>query len=289
MMNKQQDIELIEQYLDNQLNESDLTSFEARLANDAELRASLDLQRHVQAELANAAQIKLLHTLHDVVQTPFDPIPEKEAASKSYIAWWMIGIITLFVVGYLIYTALQPAASPGQSQPPVLPKTDVQPAEQTPAQTPKSEKPAQVPKTTEPIAALNPADFQANRTLDPLIGSQVRGGGAIEASFTQPAKPLNLTSQNGRIRFLVNGIASADEQPEKDALQLLLFSNRDADFLNNKPIQKFPLALVHAGESYNFSKKIDQNLKPGLYYLVLVEKDLNEPLAVQKIRVNRSN
>jgi len=176
-----------------------------------------------------------------------------------------------------------------QSPPPVLPKTDAQPTEQTPAQTPKSEIPAQVPKTTEPIAALNPADFQANRTLDPLIGSQVRGGGGIEASFTQPAKPLNLMSQNGRISFLVKGNASADDQPEKDALQLLLFSNRDADFLNNKPIQKFPLALVAAGESYRFSKTIEQNLKPGLYYLVLVGKDSNEPLAVQKIRVNRAN
>jgi hypothetical protein len=289
MMNKQQDIELIEQYLDNQLNEPDLMAFQSRLATDAELRALVDLQRQVQAELANAAQIKLLNTLHDIVQSPFEvPTLQKETPTKPGLGWWIPGVSILIVVAYLFYSALQPAVQQPQLQPEAVPKTDAQPAEQVPTQTPKSEIPAQVPKTTEPIAALNPADFQPNRILDPLVGSQVRGGGAIEASFTQPAKSLNLTPQNGRISFLVKGNASADDKPEKDALQLLLFSNRDADFLNNKPIQKFPLSLLSIGNAYRFSKTIDQNLKPGLYYLVLVEKNSIEPLAVQKITVNLS-
>lgn len=281
-MNKQQDIELIEQYLDNQLNQHDLSAFNARVAADAEFRASVDLQRQVQAELANAAQIRLLHTLHEIVQTPFEPTPEKINTPKSKPGWWIVGIIALIAAIFFIYRSCQPLARQTPSQPQGTPEQEAKPLEAPP---PQVEAPAQLPKTSEPMAVLNPADFQPNRILDPLVGSQLRGGANLEAAFTKPADPLNLTLRNGRIRFRISGNATADEPLEKDALQLLLFRNRDADFLNNMPVQKYTLALSAQGDSYQFSKKVDQILLPGLYYLVLAEKNSIEPLAIQKITV----
>lgn len=268
-MSKQLEIELIEQYIDNQLNAADRAAFEARMTADADFRAGVELQRRIQAELADVAQLKLLGSLQEIVQKPF----EEHKSRSGKAVWWMFGVVAVLVAGYFGYLNL--------FAPLVTPALPPAPAPQS---TPQPEE--KIVRPTEPIAALNRADFQVNRTLEPLVGTQVRGGGAIDIKFTRPAAPLTVKAQNGKVNVRVEGIVTADNALDNNALQLLLFSNREADFRNNKPLRKLRVVLNHEKDEYRFRQNIQQNLKPGLYYLVAAEKETNEPLAVTKITVN---
>ena len=71
-MSKQTDIERIEQYIDNQLNALEKEALEQRMSGDGEMRASVELHRQINAELANADQIRLLQSLDEIVQQPFE-------------------------------------------------------------------------------------------------------------------------------------------------------------------------------------------------------------------------
>jgi len=267
MLTDQEKSEQIERYLAGEMPGPERQAFEAVLRDDPALSEMLALHRAMAGSLGNRQRRQLLDALADVVEQAENKRP---AAMRVWLSPFRMAaaaavLVLVAAVGAWFYLQprVEPPAVAEQPAPRPLPGPDsVQP---TAPHTPAGRAP-----DPGPLAAADRRAFAPNRALDPMAGTQVRGGNA-ELSIAQPEPDALLPLRNGKIDFHLKGRAA-----EMTTLVLHIYNNSEADFAAGKFV--FSADLSVQGQVFTYNTKI--KLAPGRYYVVLSAPDEEEPLAV---------
>jgi hypothetical protein len=269
MPTEQDQYEQIERYLSRQMTGPELEAFDAALRETPALAEAVALHQAMERSLGDPRRRQLLEALHDVVEPPAGPAPGRGI-------WPWVAAAVLLLLLLLVGRWWKPTASSG---PP--PAAQQQPSPTRP-EMPAPEQPVagavDSPRPEPPrIAAADPAEFAPNRALDPLAGTLVRGdGGPLE--IRSPAADRNFRRNKGLVSLTVEGRA-----PDRTALLLQIFNNREADFLAGKSVFQTEVPVQEG----DFSWRKALRLAPGRYYVVLTEPGEEEPAAVARFYVEK--
>ena len=259
-MGRQDFYEQIEKYLDGSLPDAEKTAFEKRLADDADFRKQVALHRAVHEDFGNLGKFNFQKTLAEVMQEPLaTPISAETRLKKSLFWKWGIGSAVFLALAVGIFWKQKTTADLPKpvSQPPTE-KTNPQPAT-------KLEPPPVR------IARANPADFEPNPVLEPMLShGTTRGSFAIQLS--KPVSDAAFFSKNGQVSIEFQGIALTDELTENEPLWLRVFSNRP-DAMKNPPVfeEKFVIGK-RENQQTQFSLRPKIALPPGLFYFLIEKK-----------------
>ena len=289
-MKEQDAYQLIDSYLNNELNAEDKIAVESRLQSDTEFAETFSMLEKVYGKIEDKGALNLVHRLKELnEQYPASEIdltvdeaaapPKKETVNvqmpkdvrapegTNNIMKWLFPILLIGAGGALLYYFMNKGVSETNTE---VPKLEV--PEQVPQENniPKVETPTE--KTIEdktPIKKEVPeqkappkeekvqkpklyaaADFETNAMLDKMIGTTTRS----ELSFEVTAPTLNQNFSETTSSVSISGKTNSSET-QKGTFRLL----------NNKRIDIFKQDISATG-SFNFSAKVP---KPGLYYYTL--------------------
>jgi hypothetical protein len=259
--------EQIERFLSGEMSGAERENFEAALKQDPALAESLGLHRDLQTSLGNRERRQLLDALSEVVAQEEEKPWGLTVQWRSYARIAAAATILLAAaVGFWFYS--QPAEdTPALVESPV---NQTKPELVSPQPAPVFESPSTSPRDPEPLASADRRAFTPNRSLDPLVGTMVRGGGA-NLSVSAPQNDAILPIRNGKVVFNLEGQAS-----DRLTLALQIFNNKEADFAAGKTMYTADVPV----NADAFVLKETMSLKPGVYYAVLSAPDDGEPLLV---------
>lgn len=274
--------ELIEQYLAGTLEASRRQAFEQQLQQDPDLRQEVAVHRFLQQQGADPGKMALRRQLGELSK-------QQQASRRKKLRqrrWAFIGLaalaLTILAFWWLLHRSGETAPTPP------MPPTQTAPEEAPPVETPPSQEadaPAAPSKPDNAIAALDPADWAPNPLLDPLAGSILRQDAPLALRLTSPAPERQFTLQNRKVALLIEGELAKDALDEPfEALNIQLFSNRQEDYLESRPVFTQTPACPAEGNICKFKLTPRLALKPGLYYLVIAAQD-GTPLEVRRLRV----
>ncbi len=277
--------DLIEQYLAGTLEASQRQAFEEQLEHDPDLRQELAVHRFLHQQGADPAKMALRQQLSELSKQQALRRRKWRRLRQAFI-----GLAVLALMLVLFWWLLHRSSK--TTPPPPIPPAQHIPDKALPAETPPSQTPTAPEKTSKPnnpIASLDPADWAPNPLLDPLAGSIMRHDAPFELHLTNPASDWQLTLHNRKATLLIEGTITknaTDDAFEVPSIQL--FSNRQEDYLQNRPVFAQALDCTLDGNICPFKLTPRLALKPGLYYLVVASQN-GTPLAVRRLRVQQAS
>lgn len=267
-MKKDELYEQIEAYLNHTLPPESMRDWEKRLAEDPDLRHSVELHRHLQTDF-NAGRLQLRANLRDLLNEPLPPDSPSASGGKRRWGIWLsilgLTLIALWIVWNLKKPApVAPAPAPIQA-PLVIPDS-------TPAP----------PKETRPIAVADPARFKPNPGMEAFIKSNVRSE-SLQINMSRPALGIRLIpNEKGAVSLSFTGTAEWRDDSSPTELVLSFFDNRNT----NQPLMAVPIRLQKdALNSLKFDLQQSLKFPPGLYYFTLEEVDKGEVLYAGKFLI----
>lgn len=140
----------------------------------------------------------------------------------------------------------------------------------------------------EAFSALSPAnmaDFEPNPQIEILIENTTRNND-FELMIEQKQEDLKITKTYGEVDFQFKAVLKSSQKLKDKNFKLHIFSNDKKEFDDFNPSFSFDISLENTEEdSYqiNFQKKL--TLKPGLYYYLLEDFDIEKIYFTEKFNV----
>ena len=318
-MKESEKYDWIEQWTAGQLQGTALKEFEEALKTDTELAELVEMHQDLNRSLATSNKNAVRSTFEEIRKknTPSIPVQEEKGKSTSRLLFIGLFLVTLLALLYWLsskQTAInipsekeaieQPKGQKNQEQL-VAPIEKVleKPQKEIPEQLEQKSKPnpenkatkkekkkpigpiASTQDTTVPddlLAAIDPADFQANPYLD-LQMEGVRNS-TFSIDLTSPSLDSRLLSDNGVSKISVSGTIQAKQLPE--TIQLSIFDNKKESYENYEPVFAAPLVLGEGSDDeFSFSVYKELKLKSGLYYLLFEDEKTGGVLKVSRFEV----
>jgi hypothetical protein len=289
--------ELIWDYLSNSLDPETKQAFEQQLAVDPDFAARVALEREVADAIGASPEHELRANLGRISKQ--FPTPEslgiqaeKSAGWRSERRWQIIGGLVIIVGLFLgnlkqIEKALGFGAENAAS-PMTLPQA--KPTEPTPVlENPSSAEPkandskahefkdSQTPAQSEPIAGA----FTPIAQLEAAIGTQVRSG-ELRFLISEPRHGVTLTRLDGKTKFSLSGKLEGRSKIFNIVYSALIFNNNKQRFETMRALENQALDIAPNG---NFHWEKNLNLAPGLYYLLIEDRESGEWMFVDKFTV----
>ena len=284
-MNKQ---EKIDRRLFDKMSKKEQAEFDQELKKDADLAESFELNQDLADFFKNEDS-----DLEDKLDGLGNKYFSNNAPKKTKRTWlWFIPLALLSGIILFYFNSKDTDASPDtikieNSPSPTLPevkkieidRTVIPEKEKKQESIEKEEEPAFYPPEKEeksaPIAALNPADFAINPTLEGLLNENVRASNITKLDSPQNEDILKVSSN----LFILKGTTDA-----KPPYQLSIYSNRAFDFDNDYPILRREVSGEKVEEGFIFDFNAKTAFPPGLYYLLLQDEDA-DLMSISKFRV----
>lgn len=283
----------IEQYLSGELEGEALSRMERQLATDKDFATEVQVNRDLERFLSPDSEDELEENLKLVGRQYTD----KKPYSLGTRAIQILFVVLIVLLGKWYFydrqeasveippteTILQPSAVESAKEEAPLPIESESPAQEktVPAiPRPEVEAPAERQPTSRPIAA----HFAPNPLLEDQMGNVSRSIG-FEIAITQPVPNQRFRQTQGKINFQLEGQIKTPEEAIETPLQLLIFTNKVADYQTYQPIKSISLTLGTAANSFPFSYQESLDLSSGLYYMLIEDMDTGELYKVQKFRV----
>lgn len=272
MPTDQEKFEQIERYLAGEMPEMEHTAFETALQQDPALAESLALHGALRQSLGNRQRRQLLDALADVVEQEAQkrPVGILKMLPPFQLAAAAAVLVLVAAVGAWWYLRPQ-AESPVVAERPSVP---AQPGTDS-ARPVAPGAPATRPTPAGPLASADRRNLAANRALDPLAGTLMRGGNS-NLTVSAPRNDAVLPLRNGKVYFHLEGHAG-----EMTTVALRIYNNSEADFAAGKFVYGADLPV----ENSIFICKNSLRLVPGRYYVVLTAPGEEEPLSVTRFFV----
>lgn len=289
-MDKQyiKDNKLVERYLRQELTDEERQAFRVALLFDEGLQQEVEETRFL---FQNLQRLKV-------------PNEEtKTAKPKPWFGWLMGALAVVAFVGfvYLINRSGDETKAKPSMEIPVesskretpiqaAPTQEVETApEEEPTVQPaepqeKSEKTSPRPKAPQSPQPIAKADTSVHPYLDQFTRGSLRSNES-SLSIRSPKIGETLPSENEKIKLSVQGILSIDEAPERERFIIRLFSNKEADFYDFKPIFSIRPSFRKSGNDYEMSSDTLVSLAAGLYYFTVEDKETEDMIYVGKVRV----
>jgi len=274
--------ERIEKYLLNKMTESEKSAFQFELMQDNDLRQEVKSMRVLQKTLiANSRAI------------------EGHEKSTQEIWKWLLPLLLIPIL-FFLWKAIGTEEAPI----PVNPKTEIKtpPAavekeeikreevkEESPIEEeikkyePKNDKekaPKKTDKKTQYIAMAEAADLVPNPLFEQM-SSGLRGDD-LDLILNTPSASAILSWQETAFILPFTGTITSDTEPN---LQLLIFSNKKADYESWEYLKQENLKITKTDEGFTFSVRPTLQLKRGLYYYLIEDLDTEIPVTVGKFEL----
>lgn len=304
----------IQRYLDQEMSVEEAQAFEEAMDKDQTLAREVALNQEMKAMLGESPENELLKNL-DMLSSEVEDTPPASGTSWRSLLWF---IPVLLIIGWLVFSPSDNNTSQQESKvEPVIEERTIAPAiEEVPVESPSEEEPQEVeeqelereetkknitpapsdkqkkvppslpidkkPKKSQPIAA---ADFEPNPSLDFLIANNVRNNEII-LTIQQKQSDVELKNNGDKTAFKVAGQFEATTDLSDKDFKLHLFSNKKADFDNFEPFSTFDLTLQpDTGNIYKIANSQSLALKPGLYYYLIEDYEVEKIYYVEKFEV----
>lgn len=288
---------LIWDYLSNALDPETKLAFEQHLANNPAFAAHVALEREVATAIGASPENELRTNLNRISQKFTTPESlgiqaEKTTGWSSARRWQFIGGLVI-IVGLLLGNLKQikkalgfgaentpspmvlPQAKPTEPAPVLENPSDAQPkANEFGTQAPKA---SQTPAQSEPIAGA----FTPIAQLEAAIGSQVRSG-ELRFLVSEPRHGATLARLNGKTNFSLSGKLEGRSKIFNTVYSALIFNNNKQRFETMRALENQALDIAPNG---NFHWEKSMNLAPGLYYLLIEDRESGEWMFVDKFTV----
>jgi hypothetical protein len=285
---KDNQIENINRYLDNEMSANERKAFEEQLRNDEELAQGMaffkDFNGYVERQ-----KPELRQDLSDFGDKYIvDPNKNKE----KFPRWTLIPILLLIaIIGY--FSFFYKKNTPQQKTPPTeietqsstnkLEENSNDNSNKNPEETEIIEE--QKPNPSEllinqPIAVLDKADFEPNPILEAEIKEAYRETMLEDSTILSAPAPDAEFKFGANITILVEGLTTVSPD-----YVLNIYSNRPFDFENDYPILNTPMSVKTENNQYRFRFNGNLPLERGLYYLVIKRDDLIEVLYISRFTV----
>jgi hypothetical protein len=295
-MENQDILELINAFLDEELSEDQAREVERRMAEDAEFRKGVALQKDLRSAYRQSGRIRLRNRMAEIME---EPIPEEDNNVPSTknkampFGKWLLLLAAIVIVLLATWFFSRPEKTDKIIDPPTTEQNNRPTSEDADAQveeeiTPTEEN-QQSPEgeetisseTRPPIAMADPADFAPNPAMEAMIGGEFRSEEDLSLLLTKPAEDAFFKLQGGESQTVpIAGTLSGLEAGDQLNLVLLFFDNKDA----NNPILEFPFEVEGADEEVTFDLSPSLNSRPGLYYF-MIETEEGDVLTVGKFKI----
>lgn len=292
-MNAAERNDWIEAYLSGQLQGEALAQFEKALQTDATLAREVAVYREMYTALQPSQEDELNANL-TLLGKKYVPA---EPASKNHRYWWIGAALALLTLGLWWLKTARPNKTSGKQVienqiPPNRQDTLLENGLDTPPDSSKNNTLPPVAKDqrrsdTTNTAELLAANFEPNPALEALLNSDLRGQ-QYRFNVLHPTPNARLTYRNGQAELAVDGTLETPEASVSTPFRVLLFSNKQEDYRQFKPVLSEPLALEKTNLGFRFSFDKSLRLPQGLYYLMIEDEDSGKSYFVIKVRVIQS-
>ncbi|MFK7947200.1 MAG: hypothetical protein AB8G11_06415 [Saprospiraceae bacterium] len=312
MLNEQD--KKIEEYLNGEMSNDERQAFEAAIKNDAELAKEVTFQKDLM-QFFEERNPDLERKLSELGDEFFEDDADISSNKKKYFNWLflVVGLVLLSALGGYIYinnlNARQFDASSdlyidaekainegmehdnGNED---APDTMFEEEEEEKQQTQQQETEQEIEQeTTEentkmdsgditeksppPMAEIDIENYKVNPMLEGIIRENVRSDGN-NFKITFPRKEQTFYSKNDIINFRLEGNSSIERN-----VQVVLYDNKESSFSNDQ----YVLSTTKDLKNGDFSFSINIELKNGLYYYVMQEKETGKILHVSKFDIKK--
>ncbi len=271
MMN-QEDIELIEGYINNVISQEQRQEVEQRMATDEGFREEVEFQRKMHKHFQDEGW----HRFRGMVQGVMDDNPVSQempqsappGKTKPSILLWVGLLAILLITGFFIWQwSRQAKPTPIDSK--------IQPIETPPRKDPENKLdeiapeptlPTQKPTVPPPLAAIDPANFVPNASMEAFVEGERMSGG-LDLTIASPHNGATfLLDKKGATDLYFAGTVEGIDEDESTTYSLSLYNNR----MINKPLFSLPFDLRKAAAGkLKFELRHRLKAPPGLYYFTL--------------------
>ena len=264
---------VLERFVLGQLPDDELDAFLAYQTLHPEIRTEVEAVRAV---------VKSARGMNNGAASP------RKTTGRRPKIWWLPLLLGVAVLGgwwywnQSLHRVSDPVvpAGPALETPPAVPK----PPDQTGQ--PQAEN---LPPQSEDSGAHRhlAAQFRPNPRLEALLGPrQYRDNGEDHVQWIQaPPREQHLALEKGRLNLSLSASVHAGAAVAGN-LRCLLFSNVPADYDAFRPVLVIPVeAREDSEQTFSLLFKATIELKPGLYYYLIEDRDSGEPSFMGKIIV----
>lgn len=303
---------IIEQYLEGNLDAGALAAFEQRLSDEPKLANEVNLHRKIQKELGNAPKRNLRSKL-DQLREEFT-VEEKENKIIPIYRKWELRIALSIAAGFLLFSLfiwLFILRNPDENKIVKDPTPPIEKEDKTPQEDPiLKDEPTQIVADQKPdekdeikeepiqtpeqgaLASLTP-----NPAFENLI-SQNGGQKLFEFDLEKPTPGQAFASVDQKINFQISGILLTTNPEEENRFIVAVFGNQSTSNAIDQAKISFSLPLekavkdeedesiAYAGkDEYFFDLEKELSLAPGLYYYALSQDSHTNVLYTGKFTV----
>jgi hypothetical protein len=147
-----------------------------------------------------------------------------------------------------------------------IPKLEIEEIKETPK------------KEEKPMATLDEANFKENSVLESLIRENVRSDS--QTSITAPFKGQTFQQKKGMVILNFKGVTT-----EEDQFEVVIYDNKITNFNNDYRVLNALLKKTPDDDGFKLSFNLKVELKPGLYYYIIRQKDNPEIIHISKFLV----
>lgn len=300
-MKKEEQFEMIENYLAGQLSVKERAAFEQAVRADEELAWELEVQRDMHQLMATQPIDDLRNNLK-AISLEFDEegkavgTKEKGKPKSNGWRWPLLGVFLLLGVWGVVHlssSAESPTSALENQSTPASSEVERGEEEASEMATPIEEKEAQSPtetvapapqqqQTTTPAPTptekikdtKNPPPIAFHYEPNPAIEAELSSGlrGDYDFEIVAPAEEAKLAIQNGQTTFLLEGTLDTDKTPEDDfSLVLEMYSNRKEDYEEGDFLVQLPLELEGGATPYGFRLSVAFEAEAWRLYYYLVK------------------
>lgn len=126
------------------------------------------------------------------------------------------------------------------------------------------------------------ANFSPNTYLEPLVNSLRSDGYTF--SLTTPVADTMFTAPLDST-FVFSGSFTAADYDISTVINVSVFSNQDEAYVNEEVLSKQVLSINKSADNYTFNTTLAMPDGSGLYYIVLTLAEDDEPIFVEKFRI----
>lgn len=309
MLNEQD--KKIEEYLNGEMSNDERQAFEAAIKNDAELAKEVTFQKDLM-QFFEERNPDLERKLSELSNEFFEDDADINSNKKKYFNWifLVVGLVLLSALGGYIYINnsnsrqfdvssssyidAEKAINEGMEydngnedsftmfEEDEKQQTQQQEIEQDTEQESIEENTNMdsddiTEKSPPPMAKVDIENYKVNPMLEGIIRENVRSDRKnFEIIF--PRKNQTFYPKNGIINFRLKGNSSIERN-----VQVVLYDNKESSFLNDQ----YVLSTSKDLKNGDFSFSINIELKNGLYYYVMQEKETGKILHVSKFDIKK--
>lgn len=290
----------IQDYLDKNMTQEDLTQFENELKSDQDLARELKLHQEMETFLADTPENELRNNLQKLNKEAKEDNVQSDNSWRYLLllipilvlaGWWIshrtgeeAGLETVSpledkaVETDKIEKQIDPAAAEEKELPTENNVKETPPS--TPRNPPKQNREKQK-ESSRPIAA----NFAPNPSLEFLIENNRRDN-EVSLKVEEKQTDIQLLSADGNFDFQFAAVLQSKADLLQQDFKLHLFSNKKADFEDFTPLSTNDLSLEKlTDDSYRIDFKNSLSLQPGRYYYILEDYTNEEIYFVDKFEL----